>query len=127
MEQEREGEVSGRQREVSNTDSCRCWMSYFPSTSFPGNGKGSVGVSAVLDLEGAEEDEDATLGMSSRTMSTARTRAMRTMRAENATVSLARSAPSDCGHIRQAPPASTTAASIVDRSLVVCWEASRHR
>ena len=91
----------------------RYCTSYFPSTSFPGNGSSSAGVSAVLGVGFAGGAEDGMGRTNDRSRATARTRMVTTTK-----VLEGESVPSDRGQIGPPPPASTSPRLIVHRSTM---------
>jgi hypothetical protein len=85
----------------------RYCTSYFPSTSFPGNGSSSAGVSAVLGVgfAGAEDSDGMSMG---RTNDRRRAAARRTRLVTKTKVFKLESVPPDRGQIGPPPPASTS-------------------
>jgi hypothetical protein len=107
----RDSKGTKKEDEQVPTHRWRYCTSYFPSTSFPGNGSSSAGVSAVLGvgLAGAED------GMG-RTNDRGRPTTARRTRVTTTTKVL--SMPPDRGQIGPPPPALTSPRSIVHRSTM---------
>ena len=98
------------QRQAKLTHRWRYCTSYFPSTSLPGNGSSSVGVSTVL--LGFVRDMCTPSSME-RTSSRSRVSAMRASVVTTKNVSLVQMVPSDWGQIRPHPPAPKSPSLIV--------------